>query len=148
MKPRVHPPMIFLGAVILSVLLNRLLPVARVLEFPVRYLGAPVILLGGLFVVLPARVFGQAGTTIKPFQESSTLITGGLNRTSRNPMYLGMVLILLGFDLVLGSVAPFLVIPIFMILITRKFIRNEEAMLEARFGDEYREYKRRVRRWV
>jgi protein-S-isoprenylcysteine O-methyltransferase Ste14 len=148
MKTRVYPPMIFLGAVLLSVVLNRAIPVARFLEFPVRYLGVPVILLGGLFAVLPARAFDRAGTTVRPFQESSTLITGGLNRTSRNPMYLGMVLILLGFDIVLGSVAPFLILPIFMILLTRKFIRHEEAMLEARFGDEYREYKRRVRRWV
>jgi len=94
------------------------------------------------------RAFHQAGTTVQPFEQSRVLVTDGLFRISRNPMYLGMVLVLLGVALLLGSLAPFGIIPIFTGWISAQFIRHEEAMLAAQFGQDWLEYKTRVRRWI
>jgi protein-S-isoprenylcysteine O-methyltransferase Ste14 len=63
-------------------------------------------------------------------------------------MYLGLALGLSGFAVWLGTLTPFLVVPLFAWVITVRFIRHEEQRLEARFGDQYRAYKARVRRWI
>jgi protein-S-isoprenylcysteine O-methyltransferase Ste14 len=101
-----------------------------------------------LVVVYCAGIFQRKGTTIKPFEESSYLVDGGLFGYSRNPIYLGMVVVLLGLWCVLGSLTSLLVIPVFVWLIQEKFIKEEEKMLEDKFGEEYREYKAKVRRWL
>ena len=83
-----------------------------------------------------------------PFDEATTLVTGGSYRFTRNPMYLGMVLILLGAALGRGSLGAFLPIPAFVWVIRRQFVLPEERFLEEAFGDAYRAYKQRVRRWI
>ena len=93
-------------------------------------------------------MFSRAGTTIKPFEESSALVTHGPYYFSRNPIYIGLVLVLIGVGLVMGTIAPFAVVPIFIWLIQRRFILPEEAMLEKTFGSVYVAYKRQVRRWL
>ena len=95
-----------------------------------------------------AMLFRRRGTAIKPFQESSALVTDGVYRFTRNPMYLGMVIGLTGVACMLGTVTPLLVIPIFIWVIRTRFIRVEEGMLAERFGDEYVQYQARVRRWL
>lgn len=85
---------------------------------------------------------------MKPFEESSALVTHGVFRISRNPMYLGMTLMLLGIALFLGSVTPFLVVIALPVIFDRVFISPEERMLEETFGDQFREYRKRVRRWI
>ena len=102
----------------------------------------------GALVLWVAGLFRRAGTTVKPFQEPSTLVLSGPFRLTRNPIYVGMVGGLLGLEVLLGSATPFLVVSVFAILIDRRFIRAEEASLEKTFGDAYREYKTRVRRWL
>ncbi|MCB0182563.1 MAG: isoprenylcysteine carboxylmethyltransferase family protein, partial [Anaerolineae bacterium] len=82
------------------------------------------------------------------FEESTALVTGGLYQVSRNPMYLGMVLILAGVAILLGSLTPFGVIPVVIILLNRNFIRFEEQSLAQTFGPRWVEYRQRVRRWV
>ena len=99
-------------------------------------------------VVWNASRFKKVGTTIKPFQESSFLLQRGMYRYSRNPIYLGMVVVLLGISIVLGSVTPFFLIPFFVWLIQIRFIIKEEQMLENTFGEPYLQYKARVRRWL
>ena len=76
------------------------------------------------------------------------LITGGLYRFSRNPIYLSMVVLLYGEAIVLGSLSPWLVPTAFAAAVSRLFIQCEEAMLTEKFGDPYRDYCRRVRRWL
>jgi protein-S-isoprenylcysteine O-methyltransferase Ste14 len=63
-------------------------------------------------------------------------------------MYLGLMIILIGSGILLGSLSPFLVIPVFFLIIQEGFIKHEEPFLENIFGDEYREYKSRIRRWL
>jgi len=145
---RVIPPVYFLLALLLMVGLHYAFPVRQVMQFPYRY-GGLVFVLGGILLVLwAARLFGQAGTTIKPFQQASALVVRGPYRLTRNPMYVGMVTVLVGIAVLLGSLSPGIIIPLFMALIEVRFIRSEEKALERTFGPEYGAYKARVRRWL
>jgi len=92
--------------------------------------------------------FKKEQTTVKPFETSSTLITTGVFQISRHPMYLGMILILFGIAILMGSLTPLIVIVIFSILIELVFARIEEKMLEEQFGSSWCAYKKRVRKWL
>jgi protein-S-isoprenylcysteine O-methyltransferase Ste14 len=84
---------------------------------------------------------------VKPFQDSTCLITGGMFSYSRNPMYLGFVSILIGIATLFGSLSPCFVVPLFVILMDRIFIQVEEHMLEVQFGLSWLEYKAKVGCW-
>jgi len=83
-----------------------------------------------------------------PDAESQALVAGRVICLSRNPLYLGFGLILLGAAILFGTLSPFLVVVVFMILIERRFIVTEEAMLEKKFGQVYLGDKEKVRRWI
>ena len=105
--------------------------------------------IGGLVLMLSsAGLFRRRGTPVRPFTESTILVTTGPYRFTRNAMYLGMVLMLVGLGMLLGSTTPFAIVPLFVAVITRRFIRAEERILSARFGTEYDVYRARVRRWL
>ncbi len=142
------PPVYFFAAIVLMAALHLLVPVAQLLAVPWSYLGAGLILIGGALNVVCSNMFGRHETTIKPFEEPTVLIAEGPFKYSRNPMYLGGVLILIGIATLLGTLTPFLVLPLFVWTITTKFIAAEEEAMETRFGQDYVEYKRRVRRWL
>jgi len=95
-------------------------------------------------------LFFKKRTTINPLKPSNTqgLVTTRLYHYTRNPMYVGLLVILIGFGIWLGSIAPFLALPLFYWLITNMQIKPEEVILEEKFGQEYLEYKKRVRRWL
>ena len=88
------------------------------------------------------------GTPVRPFDESTLVVTTGMFRITRNPMYLGMVLALLGVGLILGSATAFAPIPAFVAIIHYQFILYEERFMEDLFGQEYLAYKSNVRRWI
>ena len=142
------PPVYLLLSLILMAGLRLFLEGPPIVPLPLRYVGSLLLALGVALVLYVAGLFRRAGTTIRPFQESSALVSQGPFRVSRNPIYLGMVGALIGLALMLGTAAPFLVIPAFAILIDLRFIRAEEADLERVFGEAYRDYKARVRRWL
>lgn len=145
---RVYPPVFFLAALLAMAGLHHFLPERRWLTPPTTYVGGLGGLGGIILAVVSSRLFDRRGTTIKPFEESTSLVTDGPLRWSRNPMYLGMVIVLLGCAALLGTLWPVLVIPLFFWLITSRFIVHEERMMEQVFGDEYRAYRRRTRRWI
>lgn len=84
---------------------------------------------------------------MKP-ENTTGIVIKGLYQYSRNPMYLGLLIILFGFGLWLGSLSPFLMLPVFYWVITEMQIKPEERMLEQKFGKEYLDFKNRVRRWL
>lgn len=145
---KILPPFWFAGALALEWLLDRWLPLRELVTAE----GAPVAwafgAVGVAVVLWAAGLFHKHDTNIKPFEESSKLVSTGPYRYTRNPMYTGMVFVLTGYAIKLGSLTPFFVVPIFIVFITRRFIVYEEKMLEAKFGDEYRSYKQRVSRWI
>jgi len=147
-SPRFYPPVLLLMAVVLMVALHYVLPVARWLAWPWRALGALPIAVAVLVGFWGAVQFRRHDTTIIPFEQSTALIAEGPYRYSRNPLYISMTLILVGLWILLGSLSPVVVVPLFVWWISTRFIANEERHLEAQFGRTYLEYKTKVRRWL
>jgi protein-S-isoprenylcysteine O-methyltransferase Ste14 len=111
--------------------------------------------LGGLLIAVGLALFGwtlatfwRHRTTVNPYKAASSLCTGGPFRFSRNPIYLGDWFILAGVSLLLKTAWPLLFAPLIWAMLRYGVIRHEEAHLEARFGDAYRDYRGRVRRWL
>jgi len=145
---KIIPPLYLLACLIAMTVLHWLLPVLLLLDTAWRFI-AVIVLLAGLLTTIPAaRLFHRLETPIRPFEQPQLLVTQGLFAYSRNPMYLGMVIFLSGYAVILGSLTPWLVIPVFVWIIQTCFIKVEEAGLEAQYGDAYRQYKSRVRRWL
>jgi protein-S-isoprenylcysteine O-methyltransferase Ste14 len=144
----VLPPTYLLVAIVLMLALHFLLPVYKIVPIPWNILGVIPLACGIALNLVADRAFHQAQTTVKPFEQSTALITTGAFRISRNPMYLGSVLILVGVALIVRSLTPYAVIPVFAILMDRVFIRVEEQMLEENFGHAWLEYAKKVRRWA
>lgn len=114
------------------------------------FIGAPVFLAGLAINAWPKLLFRRAGTTVNPLRPelSSALITSGPYRCSRNPMYLGYALALLGWVICMGKPFGLIVVVLFVCYVTIFQIRPEERQLAARFPVEYTAYKKAVRRWV
>ena len=142
------PPVYLLLTLIAMGALHAYIPIARLVSPPYRYGGLALLALGVGIVVSAAGLFSKLGTPLKPFEESTVVVTTGMFRLTRNPMYLGMVVGLLGVAILLGSLASFLPIPVFVAIIHVQFIVHEERFMEELFGAEYLAYKRKVRRWI
>jgi len=103
---------------------------------------------GFAIMLNPVRAFKRANTGAIPFSKSTALVTTGMYRFTRNPMYLGMALILAATAVKLGSLGGWIPIPLFIAVIHHQFVRNEEIFLTAIYGDDYRNYCNQVRRWI
>ena len=145
---RILPPIYFLISLLVMLGLNFFFPLSKIIEPPYSYVGAVLIVIGAIMNIWASGYFNQVKTTIKPFEPSTYLVTVGLYKYTRNPMYLGGIFMLLGLAVLLGSLTPFLVIPVFFGLIQEHFIKVEESGLQETFKDEYLEYKQQVRRWI
>ena len=113
-------------------------------------LGAAVATAGVLVSLIGVVQFHRARTTVNPLkpEEASSLVSGGIYRWTRNPMYLGMALALAGWGLYLGNFGALALVGLFVMYIDRYQIDPEERALAARFGDAFAAYRRRVRRWL
>jgi protein-S-isoprenylcysteine O-methyltransferase Ste14 len=130
------------------ILLHVFMPIAVVVRAPGSYAGSLLFATGVAMIVWSRRAFKAAGTPIRPLAESTALIRHGLYRWSRNPMYLGAVLLVAGVAIVLGSLAPMVIVIAFFAILQEGFIRREERLLDDTFGEQYRTYRRSVRRWL
>ena len=145
---KIIPPIYFFLALIIMVALARLMPISHLIYVPLRIFGGLLILIGFIITASSAHSFKLAGTPIKPFEQPVKLVTDRLYRYSRNPMYLGLIILLVGMWIALGSLSPVFVIPVFFLIIQEGFIKYEEIFLEEKFNDEYLEYKNKVNRWI
>jgi protein-S-isoprenylcysteine O-methyltransferase Ste14 len=147
---RIPPPiwMLLAGAMMWS--LDRFSPVLTVVAAPWNRAGWYVMAVALLPALAAITQFVRARTTINPHDpnKTSALVTGGIYRWSRNPMYLGLLVLLLGWAIRLGSLTPFLIPPLFALLLQQVQIAPEERLLRARFGDDYERYCQRVGRWL
>lgn len=110
--------------------------------------GAYLIGAGLCLVVLAVFQMRRARTTVMPGRAPDALVTGGVFRLSRNPIYLGNAVLLAGFCLIWDAPQALILVPFFMELIRRRFILHEEAALRAGFGGAYDDWASRVRRWI
>jgi protein-S-isoprenylcysteine O-methyltransferase Ste14 len=142
------PTTALLIGVVLCIGFHMIFPI-RIFIPPIWNLIGLIPLLFGIWINLDAdRVLKNAETTVKPFQESNTLVQAGAYRISRNPMYLGFVSILIGISVLLRSLSPYFVVVIFAIVINQAYIKVEERMLAEKFGDDWIMYQSRVRKWI
>lgn len=142
------PPLIFLGGFLVGVALELAVPVDA-LPTVVRILGAAAGL--GLWLWLDGAAmarFKRAGTPAIPFKPSTALVTSGVYRFTRNPMYLGMACAYLGLAFAFDVVWALPILPLVIIAIDRLVIAREEPYLERKFGSAYSDYRGRVRRWL
>lgn len=112
--------------------------------------GWAIIALGFIVIVTAAIQFKSSNTTLSPVSPKSTsvIVVSGIYRFSRNPMYLGMLFILSGWVLALGGLSGVIVVPLFIMTITKFQILPEERALQESFGDQFLLYKNNVRRWL
>lgn len=113
-----------------------------------RLLGDGLIVVGLVLMSGAVIAFLRAHTTFVPRREPTAFVHTGFYRFSRNPIYLGDALVLTGAILHWDVLPALVLVPLFMALITRRFIKGEEAVLRARYGEEYDRWAARVRRWL
>ncbi|HEU4353132.1 MAG TPA: isoprenylcysteine carboxylmethyltransferase family protein [Burkholderiales bacterium] len=148
LENRVPPPIV---AACFAAAMLALAWVAPALTFPIPSAFALAVALVGVSLDAIALIhFLRSRTTVNPLKpdSASALVTGGIYRLTRNPMYLGLAALLLAWAIYLGNLAALAGLPLFILYMNRFQIAPEERALEARFGAEYIAYRSRVRRWV
>lgn len=145
---RILPTTFLFISVLIMLFVHFLAPIREVTQYSLQLLGIIPLSTGVILNLIANAAFKKAGTTVKPFEVPTSLITTGAFRISRHPMYLGMLLILLGIAVMLGSLAPFIVLPVFGSIIELVFVRAEENMLEEQFGATWKSYQSKVRKWL
>lgn len=130
--------------------LSGLFPNLQVTVFGTNWLASSLAIVGIALAIMGVLAFKKAQTTVNPHtpEKSANLVTTGIYHYTRNPMYLGMLLVLLGWAFYLSNVAALLVLPIFIIYMSRFQIQPEERVMMQNFGDEYQAYMIKVRRWL
>jgi protein-S-isoprenylcysteine O-methyltransferase Ste14 len=145
---RILPPTLVLICVFTMLLLHWFFPGSWLLPYPLRLAGLVPLLLGISINVVADRQFSMLGTNVNTFKDPDRLVTDGLFKYSRNPMYLGFGLIVLGVWLLLGSLAPGAGVLVYFSVTDRWYIEFEESRLTEKFGSSYRSYQSRTRRWI
>ena len=142
------PPLIYAGALAIGLLANRLYPIAFLPRGLSRVLGWPLIVGGPVVGSLGLREMKRADTNVDPREPTTAIVTGGPYRFTRNPLYLSMTLIYGGITALANALPAALLLPVVLHVMRRGVIEREERYLEGKFGDEYLNYKARVRRWI
>jgi protein-S-isoprenylcysteine O-methyltransferase Ste14 len=131
-------------------LLNRYLPIIELISTPWNKIGFALIIAGLCSDGTSLIQFFSAHTTVNPLHPERTekLVKTGTYRFTRNPMYVGLLLLLTGWGVLLGSLSPFIMLPVFIWVMTIGQIIPEEKILEQKFGQQYLDYKLAVKRWL
>ena len=145
---RFPPPLIFVGMLLAGLAADDLFGLNPAIPAVIRVTGIGVAVLGLALIAIAIMQFRRAGSDPEPWKPDAVFVARGLYRFSRNPMYLGMALIHLGLAVALDSLGGLLALPVAALLIDRLIIAREERHLVRRFGPEYQEYQRHVRRWL
>lgn len=147
----IKPPILFLGALLLGYVLTLWFPIGPGLARP-NGLGLTVglvfVAVGFVLAILPARRFYKAGTSVAPGEPSTVLVKEGIYKVTRNPIYIGLILIYFGLCLVLTSIWMLLLLVPATIILHRGVVKREEDYLSWKFGDAYRSYVSQVPRWL
>lgn len=145
---KIHPPVLLIIHILAAYVLGRFILLPIVVSPLFRNIGLGLAGVGFLLGVLSFYAFRRARTTLNPHGSVTTVVSGGIYRFTRNPIYLGMVFMLIGFPLTFGNVWGIPLAPVFIFLMNKLVIEHEEAYLEKKFGEGYTGYKSRVRRWL
>ena len=144
----VHPPIVALIFIVIALVLGRFVPISINVSVVLRNVGFALTFIGLLCGVGAFLEFRKARTTLDPHGSTKQLVTSGIYRFTRNPIYLGFLLMVIGFPLNAGFYSGIVVAPLFTLAMNRLVIEKEETYLEKKFKDVYTSYKSRVRRWL
>jgi len=142
------PPLIYAGALTAGLLAKALFPVRFLPRTVALALGGSLVGSGLLLVLSGLRAMRRAGTEVRPDRPTTSLVVDGPYRFTRNPLYLGLTLVYGGITALANSLPSALLLPLVLLVMRRGVIEREERYLERTFGDEYVQYKTRVRRWI
>lgn len=145
-SPRVlvPPPLIFASLVAVGLLIDA----DMTTSVPTNLAAAALIAAGLALIISALGLFRRAQTRPEPWQPSTALVSKGIYRLTRNPMYLGMALVCFGAAFLFTSAAAIILTILASVLIDRTVIAREETYLLRRFGGDYEAYRRRVRKWL
>jgi protein-S-isoprenylcysteine O-methyltransferase Ste14 len=144
-----QPPLLFLGCLLLGVGLGFIHPLGLGLPLAARLVVAALLLvLAALHGGWGLFTFLRNGTTPEPNGVASALLTSGPFRWTRNPLYLGLSILLVCFGVLLDSIWMLILTPVLILLLDRLVVAREEVRLRGLFGEAYEAYARRVRRWL
>lgn len=147
------PPLIFGVPLVLGLIFHEFVGDIEIkqiwLPWAVRaFGGASFVVLGAVFIALALLRFRAADTPPEPWEETTALVTDGIYRVTRNPMYVGMALMFFGITVIAGSVVMLVLLIPTVIVVDRYVIDREEAYLTRKFGEPYEELLRTSRRWL
>ncbi len=144
----VHPPLVALMFIVIAYFLGRFAPLPFIMPPILGTVGLLLACIGFLLGIGALVEFRKAGTTLDPHGSSKQIVTSGIYRFSRNPIYLGFLLMIVGLPLTSGSYWGIIAAPFYLIMMNRLVIQHEEAYLEKKFGKTYTSYASQVRRWL
>ncbi|HEX4852058.1 MAG TPA: isoprenylcysteine carboxylmethyltransferase family protein [Puia sp.] len=151
-NPKIYipPPLVYVAIFIVSLLIQKIFPLDR--SFFYSTIAAN---LGIVFIIcsiafgIPAFIqFVRTKNSVIPIRPASSLQTKGIYSITRNPMYMGLLLLYSGVAITKGNWWSLMLIPLLIVIVQFLIIKREEAYLEREFGDDYSDYKKRVRRWI
>ncbi|MFK7966428.1 MAG: isoprenylcysteine carboxylmethyltransferase family protein [Burkholderiaceae bacterium] len=147
---KVPPVVLAIGIAALMWIGSKVLPDFQFSIAGSGFIAIGIAVIGSVIALLGVMAFRSADTTVDPRapDQSSSLVVHGIYQRTRNPMYVGILLILCAWGLFLGSILSFAMIPVFVVYMNRYQIIPEERYMRANFGEEYAQYVSRVRRWI
>lgn len=144
------PPLLFGAAAVIALSLHAVHPlrIDSAASGVLRLAGVALVVSGLSLSIAVVREFRRAGTQVSPYRQTTRLVCSGPYRYTRNPDYVGQAMTYVGIALVANSWWPLLGLPVLLVVAERGVVRREERYLEAKFGQEYRDYAARVPRWI
>lgn len=147
-KFRIKPPYIAFLLLFLSWLFDYLFPQSRFIYGKYKYIGILIFIFGLSITFSSFYLFKKNKTPLMPGQKPTFMVAAGPYKFTRNPMYLGVTIALLGAAIYIGNLLSFFAPIIFLLVMNYYFVPFEEKLLEKIFGKQYLNYKKKVRRWI
>ena len=145
---KIIPPVYVVSAIVIGVVLNILFPTPYLATITTGVVGGMLVLISIVFSIWAIRGQKKAGTTIDVRTPTTYLVTQGAYQFSRNPMYLGSVIFMMGIGLAFSNSWILISVPIVILILTKQIILPEEQYLKNKFGQEFSNYCSKVRRWI
>ena len=146
----IPPPLIYAAIFFLSILMQKIIPINNSFFDSRNATIAGIVLIAiALLFILPALIkFAQSKNTLVTIKSATSLQTKGIYSLTRNPMYMGLLILYSGIAMLEGNWWTFIFIPLIIIIVQSYVIRGEENYLQRAFGEEYNAYRKKVRRWI
>jgi protein-S-isoprenylcysteine O-methyltransferase Ste14 len=146
----IPPPLIYAAIFFLSILMQKIIPINNsFFDSRNATIAGIVLIVIALLFILPALIkFVQSKNTLVTIKSATSLQTKGIYSLTRNPMYMGLLILYSGIAMLEGNWWAFIFIPLIIIIVQSYVIRGEENYLQRAFGEEYIAYRKKVRRWI